>query len=137
MDVYRSKAVYLAVQLSEDQTIVTVSGPIRANSGDFLVSSLGGIHIVDEATFTEGYELVPDNVPSPGTNTQSGSNTTSSGSETTTVNDQSNGDALFHPGGNTVDVVTQFMKDNPGEVDRIKEEEKKGASRTGILSWTA
>lgn len=45
------------------------------------------------------------------------------------------GDNEFHPGGKTVDEVVAFLAENPDEIDRIKQEERDGGSRKGILSY--
>lgn len=124
MSYYRSSVIVYATQLDEDQTIVTDTGPVRGNRGDYLVYSNGSTHIVDEATFTSGYELVDE----PGLST-------TSNASSTTVDDGSNGDTVFHPAGKTVDVVVGYMKSNPDEVSRIQDEEKKGASRSGITGY--
>lgn len=45
------------------------------------------------------------------------------------------GDSEFHPAGNTVENVVEFLKANPDQVDRVKAEEKKGANRKGIVEF--
>lgn len=45
------------------------------------------------------------------------------------------GDSEFHPAGNTVETVVEFLKANPDQVDRVKAEEKKGANRKGIVEF--
>lgn len=42
---------------------------------------------------------------------------------------------VFHPSGNTVDVVVEYMNENPDEVARIIQEERDGASRKGITEY--
>ena len=42
---------------------------------------------------------------------------------------------VFHPAGKTVEEVVNYLKSNPGEVDRIVQEERDGASRKGILEY--
>lgn len=45
------------------------------------------------------------------------------------------GDNDFHPAGKTVEVVLNFLREYPDEIDRVKEEEKSGAERKGILEY--
>lgn len=49
--------------------------------------------------------------------------------------DEVKGDNEFHPAGKTVEIVTAFLDEHPDEVDRIKQEERDGASRKGILDY--
>jgi len=49
--------------------------------------------------------------------------------------DEIQGDAEFHPAGKTVDAVLEFLAANPDQVDRVKQEERDGASRKGILNY--
>lgn len=45
------------------------------------------------------------------------------------------GDSEFKPAGKLVDVVVEFMRENPDQVERIKQEERDGANRKGILEY--
>jgi len=49
--------------------------------------------------------------------------------------DEIQGDAEFHPAGKTEDAVLEFLAANPDQVDRVKQEERDGASRKGILNY--
>jgi hypothetical protein len=45
------------------------------------------------------------------------------------------GDSEFHPAGNTVEQVLEFLAENPDQADRVKQEERDGGNRKGILSY--
>lgn len=123
MNSYRSSIIVYATQLDEDQTIVTDTGPVRCNRGDFLVYSDGSTHVVDEATFKSGYELINTDVSS------------TSYANTETINDGPDGNSVFTPVGSKVDVVVEYMKEHPSEVARIQAVEKQGAGRNGIMNY--
>jgi len=45
------------------------------------------------------------------------------------------GDSEFVPAGKTVEQVIEFLKENPDQVERVKELEKNGANRKGIAEY--
>jgi len=47
------------------------------------------------------------------------------------------GDSEFHPAGNTVERVVEFLKENPDQAERIQAEELNGAKRKGIADYVA
>jgi hypothetical protein len=57
------------------------------------------------------------------------------GAEFEDLYEEVKGDSEFHPAGKTVEDVIAFLKENPDQVNRVKEEEAKGAKRKGIAEY--
>lgn len=105
---YRPRGIVFAEKVDNDSRIVTVLGPIDVSAGDYLIHTHEGVRVVNGKLFENEYEKVSDN---------------SEPEE-------------FHPAGKSVDVVTEYMRNNPNEVDRIIQEERDGASRKRITEFS-
>lgn len=102
---YRPSNTVEAEEIENGGNYPTVSGLQWGNPGDYLVYGSDGVRIIDGEHFRMHYEEV-------------------------SVNGE-----VFHPTGNTVEVVVEYMRNNPEEIARVKEEELAGASRKGILEF--
>lgn len=105
MKEYRVKATVRAEKIEETSRVMTDTGVSEANAGDYLVYLNGGGCIVVQ------------------------------GSEFDDKYAEVKGDNEFHPAGNTVDAVVEFLKNNPDQIDRVKQEERDGGNRKGILEY--
>lgn len=105
---YQSKRRLLAEKLESAERVNSSSGPRWANSGDYVIYTGEGAYIIPGAEFEAEYELIPASV-----------------SEA----------RKYTPDGKTVPEVLEFFRDNPSEVERVKELEAKSGNRKGILEY--
>lgn len=105
MKEYRVKATVHAERVEENSRVMTHAGAQDVNAGDYLVYLNGGGTIVVQG------DVFDDTYA------------------------EIQGDSEFHPAGNTVEQVLEFLADNPDQVDRVKQEERDGGNRKGILSY--
>lgn len=103
---YRLNKTVEAEMVDNGGNYPTVSGLQWANPGDYLVYNGDGVRIVDGEHFRDNYEEIAELAE------------------------------VFHPAGNTVEVVVEYLRNHPEEVDRVKEEEFAGAGRKGILEYS-
>lgn len=102
---YQSRRRLMAEKLESAERVNSSSGPRWANAGDYVVYTGEGAFIVPGHEFEAEYEVIPTEV------------------------------SKFSPEGKTVPEVLEFLKNNPGEVDRVKEIEAKNGERKGILDY--
>lgn len=102
---YVSRRRVMAEKLTEGEYVNSSAGRRWANSGDYVVYTGEGAFIVPGAEFEREYELIPSDV------------------------------SKYDPAGKTVPEVIEFMRENPREVERIKELESIGGARKGILDY--
>ena len=105
MKEYRVKATVRAERVEENSRVMTDTGVKDVAAGDYLVYLSGGGAIVVQG---EDFENTYAEVK---------------------------GDSEYHPAGNTVEAVVEFMRENPDQVERIKQEERDGGTRKGILEY--
>lgn len=105
---FRPREILRAEKVEEYQRVVTINGVEEAKPGQWLAYVDGGIQILSGAYLEEEYELVPESV-----------------SES----------RKFVPAGKTVDEVLEFFREYPEEVERVKQLERDGGSRKGILEY--
>lgn len=104
---YKLRTHVRAEKLEKDKSVGTANGVQTGYAGDYLVHVPGyGTKLVKGNAFEAEY------VP---------------------VGDEEKVVAEFTPKGKTVDVVLEFLSANPGERERVLQEERDGASRKGIL----
>lgn len=102
---YVSRRRVMAEKLESGEYVNSSTGRRWANSGDYVVYTGEGAFIVPGAEFEREYELIPSEV------------------------------SKFSPEGKTIPEVLEFLKDNPGEVERVKELEAKSGNRKGIIEY--
>jgi hypothetical protein len=102
---YRVKATVQAERVEENSRVMTNAGVQEVNSGDYMVYLNGGGTIIVQGDVFD--EMYAE----------------------------VKGDSEFHPAGNTVEQVLEFLADNPDQLDRVKQEERDGGNRKGILSY--
>ena len=105
MKEYRVKATVHAERVEENSRVMTNAGVQEVNAGDYLVYLNGGGTVVVQG------DVFDDTYA------------------------EIKGDSEFHPAGNTVETVLEFLKNNPDQIDRVKQEERDGGNRKGILSY--
>lgn len=106
---YRSRHAVKALKLTETENVFTTSGKEFAEAGDYLLKSADGlVYLVKEDAFDDMYELVPEAVTAA---------------------------RAFTPDGKTIPEVVEFFKDNPDEIERVKQLERDSGSRKGILEY--
>lgn len=105
MKVYRVKGTISAERVEEASRVMTTSSVAWANEGDYLVHDNGTV-LVSKDEFERIYEEVSDE-----------------------------GDKEFHPAGKTVPQVLEFLDENPDQVERVKQDERDGGNRKGILEY--
>lgn len=105
---YRARGTIRAEKVEEDTRIVTVHGVENVKAGDYLVYQSGGVSVMSGAAFEKEYVVLEESV-----------------SEA----------RKFTPAGKTVEVVLEFLKANPDEIERVRELEEDGASRKKILDY--
>lgn len=104
---YRLKNHVIAERIPEGGEVFTVRGKEFANEGDYLVHSLGAT-LIPGSVFDAQYEVVPDSIVQA---------------------------RKFNPDGKTVDEVLNFFRENPDEIERVKELERGGGNRKGITDY--
>lgn len=105
MKEYRVKATVQAEKVSETARVMTDTGVQEATEGDYLVYLNGGGCVVVQGDVFEDTYA------------------------------EVKGDSEFHPAGKTVDAVVEFLRENPDQADRVKQEERDGGNRKGILEY--
>lgn len=106
---YRSRHAVTALKLEESEYVFTTRGKEFGNVGDYLLKSTEGyVTLVDQESFDNMYEPVPNEVTEA---------------------------RKFSPTGKTIPEVLEFLKGNPDEIDRVKQLERDGGSRKGILEY--
>lgn len=109
MNEYRARGTVHAEKVAESGNVVTNNGVVFAPEGSYLVYAKdGGFTVVDGDVFEKEYAEVKSEKKS---------------------------DKDFVPQGNTVDQVVEYFRDNPDDVERVKQLERDGASRKGILEY--
>lgn len=105
---YKHREYVKAEKLDKDGNVYLAGGKSPAKTGDYLVYEEKGTRLVKGEDFERDFVLVEESV-----------------SEA----------RKFSPIGKTVDVVLEFLHEHPDEVDRVKQEERDGGSRKGILEY--
>lgn len=105
---FRPREILRAERVEEFARVVTINGVEEAKPGEWLAYVPGGVQILANSYMEREYELVPESV-----------------SES----------RKFTPGGKTVDEVLEFFREYPEEVERVKQLERDGGSRKGILEY--
>lgn len=105
---YQSKRRLLAEKLETPERVNATNGVSWANAGDYVIYTGTGAFIIPGAEFEAEYELIPESV-----------------SEA----------RKYSPVGKTVPEVIEFLKENPAEVERVKEIESRNGERKGILEY--
>lgn len=105
---YMSTRRVLAEKLDEGEYVNATSGRIWGNAGDYVTYTADGAYVVPGDEFEREYKPIPEDV-----------------SEA----------RKFIPAGKTVEQVVEFLKENPDEIERVKQLERDGGSRKGILEY--
>lgn len=106
---YRARESVRALKLTESDYVFTKNGKEFAREGDYLMEIPDdGVFLVSGEWFDEKYEPIPEAV-----------------SEA----------RKFTPTGKTIPEVLEFLKENPDEIERVKQLERDGGSRKGILEY--
>lgn len=105
---YKKRDYVRAELIETDSQVGTRDGMRGAKAGDYLVYESAGTRVVKGSVFNAEFVLVE-----------------SEESEA----------RQFSPGGKSVEEVLEFLKENPDEVERVKQLERDGGSRKGILNY--
>lgn len=105
---YKKRDFIRAEKVVESGRVVVGNGPTQVRAGDYLVYGSGATKVVKGSEFEKEYILVEDE------------------------ESEARG---YSPAGKSVEEVVNFLKENPDEINRVKQLEKKGGSRKGILSY--
>jgi hypothetical protein len=102
---YRYVKTVRAERVNESGNVITNTGPVFAAEGSYLVYAETG-----------GFKVVDGDVFEKGYS-------------------EVKRDSEFVPQGKTVDQVVDYLKENPDDIERVKQLERDGASRKGILEY--
>jgi hypothetical protein len=105
---YRKREYVKALKLTESDYVFTTNGKEFGREGDYLMQTEDGTYLVSGEWFDEQYEPVPEEVTEA---------------------------RKFVPAGKTVEQVIEFLRENPEEIERVKQLERDGGSRKGILEY--
>lgn len=106
---YQAREFVKALKLTEDDNVFTTNGKEFGRKGDYLMQVPDdGTYLVAGEWFDEKYEPVAEKL-----------------SEA----------RQFTPAGKTVEEVVSFLKEFPEETERVKQLERDGGSRKGILEY--
>lgn len=105
---YRHRDYVKAERLENDGNVYLSGGKSFGKAGDYLVYEANGTRLVKGAEFEREFVVVEESI-----------------SES----------RKFSPLGKTVDEVLEFLREFPDEIDRVKQEERDGGSRKGILDY--
>lgn len=106
---FRARETVKAIRLTEDGYVFTKNGKEFGRVGDYLQDVPNdGVFLVSGEWFDENYEPIPEAVTEA---------------------------RKFSPTGKTIPEVLEFLKENPDEIERVKQLERDGGSRKGILEY--